>query len=68
MNFEKYTVKSQEAIRDAYELAMQHRNPQFDQQHLLYAMLNQEESARSSGCRACPVQAIRPTRWRCRWR
>ncbi len=43
MNFEKYTVKSQEAIRDAYELAMQHRNPQFDQQHLLYAMLNQED-------------------------
>ena len=43
MNFEKYTVKSQEAIQDAYELAMQHRNPQFDQQHLLYAMLNQED-------------------------
>ena len=43
MNAEKFTKKSLEAIQSAHDVAMQNRNAQFDQQHLLYAMLNQED-------------------------
>ena len=42
MNAEKFTQKSLEAIREAQECAIRNQNMQIDQQHLLYALLNQE--------------------------
>ncbi len=42
MNQDKYTVKSMEAIRDAQQSVIRNQNMQIDQQHLLYALLNQE--------------------------
>ena len=42
MNAEKYTQKSVEAVREAQELVIRNQNMQIDQQHLLYALLNQE--------------------------
>ena len=42
MNQDKYTVKSMEAIREAQEVVIRNQNMQIDQQHLLYALLNQE--------------------------
>ena len=42
MNAEKYTQKSLEAIREAQDLVIRNQNMQIDQQHLLYALLNQE--------------------------
>ena len=42
MNQDKYTVKSLEAIREAQELVIRNQNMQIDQQHLLYALLNQD--------------------------
>ena len=43
MNQDKYTVKSMEAIREAQEIVIRNQNMQIDQQHLLYALLNQED-------------------------
>ncbi len=42
MDFNKLTEKSQEAIRQAQTLAVQHGNQQVDVEHLLFAMLEQE--------------------------
>ena len=42
MNAEKFTQKSIEAIGEAQKLAISNQNMQIDQQHLLYALLNQE--------------------------
>ena len=42
MNAEKYTQKSLEAVREAQELVIRNQNMQIDQQHLLYALVNQE--------------------------
>lgn len=42
MNADKYTQKSLEAIRSAQDSAIQNQNMQIDQQHLLYALLKQE--------------------------
>ncbi len=42
MNAEKYTQKSLEAVREAQELVIRNQNMQIDQQHLLYALLNQD--------------------------
>ena len=42
MNAEKFTQKSIEAVREAQECAIRNQNMQIDQQHLLYALLNQE--------------------------
>ena len=35
-------AKSMEALRDAQQLVIRNQNMQIDQQHLLYALLNQE--------------------------
>ena len=43
MNMEKFTKKSLEAIRAAQEAAIAHQNMQIDQQHLLYALLTQQD-------------------------
>jgi len=43
MNYEKFTLKAQEAIRDASALAQSHDNPNVETEHLLYALLTQDE-------------------------
>lgn len=43
MNLQKFTQKSMEAIQNAQSMAMEYGNPQIDQQHLLAALLTQEE-------------------------
>jgi len=42
VNAEKFTQKSIEAISEAQKIAISNQNMQIDQQHLLYALLNQE--------------------------
>ena len=43
MNAEKYTQKSLEAVRGAQEIVIRNQNMQIDQQHLLLALINQED-------------------------
>ena len=43
MNLQKFTQKSLEAIQNGQSTAMEYRNPQIEQQHLLYGLLTQEE-------------------------
>lgn len=43
MNTQKFTQKSLEAVQQAQSLAIQHKNTQIDQQHLLYALLSQSD-------------------------
>ncbi len=43
MNYEKFTLKAQEAVRDASALAQSRDNPNVEVEHLLYALLTQEE-------------------------
>jgi len=43
MNYEKFTLKAQEAVRDASALAQTRDNPNVEPEHLLYALLTQEE-------------------------
>jgi len=44
MDFNKFTNKSQEALRDAQELSITKTQQQVDVFHLLYALVNQNES------------------------
>lgn len=44
MNINKFTAKSQEAVRNAQEIALSRNNPQMDAAHLLYALLLQADS------------------------
>ena len=43
MNYEKFTLKAQEAVRDASSLAQSRDNPNVEVEHLLYALLTQDE-------------------------
>ena len=43
MNAEKLTQKSAEAIRSAQEIALEYGNPQIEQVHLLWALLQDSE-------------------------
>ncbi|MCX7026366.1 MAG: ATP-dependent chaperone ClpB [Spirochaetes bacterium] len=43
MNYERFTLKAQEAVRDASALAQSHDNPNVEAEHLLYALLTQED-------------------------
>ncbi len=43
MNAEKFTQKSLEAVRAAQDLVIRQQNMQIDQQHLLYALIAQED-------------------------
>src|ERR1700691_5362577 len=43
MRFDKYTIKAQEAVVRAQELAQQRNNPELLPLHLLSAMLNEKE-------------------------
>lgn len=42
MNQKNFTQKSQEAIQSAQSLSLEYGNPQIEQVHLLYTLLNQE--------------------------
>ena len=42
MNMNQFTQKSLEAIQSAQNIAVQHGNPQIEQAHLLYALVEQE--------------------------
>ncbi len=44
MNISRFTTKSQEALRNAQEIALSRGNPQMDIAHLLYALLLQSDS------------------------
>ena len=43
MNMQKFTQKSLEAIQNAQSCAIEYGNPMLDQQHLLLALLQQED-------------------------
>ncbi|MCP4104818.1 MAG: ATP-dependent chaperone ClpB [Desulfobacteraceae bacterium] len=43
MRFDKFTIKSQELIQNAQTLASQHNNQYMEPEHLLGAMLNEQE-------------------------
>lgn len=42
MNAQKFTQKSLEAIQDAQKIAIENHNMQIEQEHLLFALVNQE--------------------------
>ena len=44
MNIQKFTQKSLEAIQNAQNLAIENQNTQVDQEHILLALINQEDS------------------------
>lgn len=44
MDFNKFTFKSQEALREAQEVAIAHLEQQVDTFHLFYALINQKDS------------------------
>ena len=44
MDFNKYTQKSLEAVQNCQSLAVTYGNQEIDQIHLLYALLNKEDS------------------------
>ena len=44
MNINKFTQKSMEAVNDCEKLAYEYGNQEIEQEHLLYALLKQEDS------------------------
>ena len=44
MNINKFTQKSIEAVQNCEKLAYEHGNQQMEQEHLLYSLLNLEDS------------------------
>src|SRR5436190_17794625 len=58
MDFNKLTVKSQEAIAAAQELARRRGNPELYPEHLLLALLDQELFAEWQGLRAQAEEAL----------
>ena len=44
MNVQKFTQKSLEAIQNAQSIALENQNAQIEQEHLMLALLEQEES------------------------
>ena len=43
MNEQKFTQKSIEVIKEAQSLAIEHQNVQIEQEHLLYALIEQND-------------------------
>jgi ATP-dependent Clp protease ATP-binding subunit ClpB len=48
MRFDKFTTKFQQAFADAQSLAVGNDNPYIEPQHLLYALLNQDDGSTAS--------------------
>ncbi len=44
MNFQKFTQKSVQAVNNLEKIALEYGNQEIEQEHLLYSLLNQEES------------------------
>ena len=44
MNAQKFTQKSLEAIQKAQDLAVENQNSQIEEEHLILALLEQEDS------------------------
>ncbi len=44
MNFQKFTQKSVQAVNNLEKVALEYGNQEIEQEHLLYSLLNQEES------------------------
>ena len=62
MNLEKYTQKSASAIQDAMNIAIEYSNQQISQEHLLHALLTQDEGLipellRKCGCSPAALTA-----------
>ena len=55
MRFDKFTVKSQELIQKAQSLASNNNNQQIEPEHLLSAMLNEQEGIARSMLRKLGV-------------
>ena len=58
MKFDRFTVKSREAIADAQALAGKHGNPEIRPQHLLLVLLTQDKGVVASLLRHVEVDAI----------
>ena len=43
MNINKFTQKSMQAVQDCEKLAYQYGNQEIDQEHLIVALLHQED-------------------------
>src|SRR6476469_8227358 len=43
MNLERFTLKAQTALQDAQKVAQEHQNQEIDGEHLLEALINQED-------------------------
>ena len=48
MRFDKFTTKFQQAFADAQSIAVGNDNPYIEPQHLLLALLNQEDGSTAS--------------------
>ena len=48
MRFDKFTTKFQQAFADAQSLAVGNDNPYIEPQHLLFALLNQQDGSTAS--------------------
>jgi ATP-dependent Clp protease ATP-binding subunit ClpB len=61
MRFDKFTTKFQQAFADAQSVAVGSDNPYIEPQHLLYALLNQQEGSTASllGRAGVNVQGLR---------
>src|ERR1700737_3779637 len=59
MDFNKLTVKSQEAVAAAQQLAQRRGNPEIYPEHLLLALLDQDLFADWQGLRAAAEQRLR---------
>ena len=44
MNVQKFTQKSLQAVNDLEKIAYEYGNQEVEQEHLLYSLLNQEDS------------------------
>ena len=61
MRFDKFTTKFQQAFADAQSVAVGNDNPYIEPQHLLYALLNQQDGSTASllGRAGVNVQGLR---------
>ncbi|HJQ63215.1 MAG TPA: Clp protease N-terminal domain-containing protein, partial [Burkholderiales bacterium] len=61
MRFDKFTTKFQQAFADAQSVAVGNDNPYIEPQHLLYALLNQQDGTTASllGRAGVNVQGLR---------
>ena len=56
MNISKFTQKSVQAVQDLEKVAYEYGNQEVEQEHLLYALLTQEDSEKSSGCKSKSIR------------